>query len=601
MTFSLHGMGVSRGIAIGRAVCLDAWHQDVTHRAVPVLERGAEEDRFVQAIAAVRAEFAHLKRHVPDGAPAELRALLDVHAMLLDDPLLTSQTLLLIAERGMNAQWALSETADQLASQFDAMDDPYLRERKHDVLQVVARVSKALDGRGLGRPEMRGEAGRILIATDLSPADMLQYRHDDPAQAPIAAFCTEYGGRTSHTAILARSMDVPAVVGVPGALERIVDDDWIIIDGDAGVVIVAPDEKVLDYYRTRVQTQVGERAALSVLTTRPAVTRDGRRIALYANIEMPEDAPLALAANAAGVGLFRSEFLFMNRSSLPDEEEQFEAYRAAVVGMQGKPVTIRSLDVGADKALQAEDARDLQQAENPALGLRAIRYSLAEPQIFHTQLRAILRASAYGPARLLVPMLSSAAEIDATLAHVRAVKAELTDQGIAFDAQLPVGGMIEVPAAALTIGAFTRRLDFLSIGTNDLIQYTLAIDRADSTVAELYDPLHPAVLQLIAHTIREGARAGKEVSVCGEMAGDAQLTLLLLGMGLKQFSMHPVQIPYVKSVLLDADYGHARRLAEAALAETDARVIRRLLARGAEGDEPARDPGEAFAQGAAAH
>ncbi len=578
MTFSLHGIGVSRGIAIGRAVCLDAWHQDVAHRSIPMLERGAEQDRFVRALNAVRSEFAHLKLHVPAGAPAELKALLDVHAMLLDDPLLTSQTLLLIAERGMNAEWALVDTADELARQFDAMDDPYLRERKHDVLQVVTRVRKALSGAMSERLKVKGDAPRILVASDLSPADMLHFRHDDPDQAPIAAFCTEFGGRTSHTAILARSMDVPAVIGVDDAMARIVDDDWIIVDGKAGVVIVAPDETVLAYYRTRVQAQVGERAALSAITSRPAVTRDGRRIALLANIEMPEDAPLARAANAAGVGLFRSEFLFMNRSDLPDEDEQFEGYRTAVLGMQGLPVTIRTLDIGADKTLQTDDGRETHEAENPALGLRAIRYSLSEPQIFRTQLRAILRASAYGRVRLLIPMLSCAAEIDAALAHIAAAKLELSDQHIGFDAQIQIGGMIEVPAAALAVGAFTQRLDFLSIGTNDLIQYTLAIDRADSTVAELYDPLHPAVLQLIAHTIRAGARAGKDVSVCGEMAGDAQLTTLLLGMGLKQFSMHPVQIPYVKSVLLDTDYAQAKRLADAALAETDSRTIRRMLA-----------------------
>ena len=577
MTFSLHGIGVSRGVAIGRAVCLDAWHQDVAHRSIPVLERGSEQDRFVRALNAVRSEFAHLKLHVPTGAPAELKALLDVHAMLLDDPLLTSQTLLLIAERGMNAEWALVETADELARQFDAMDDPYLRERKHDVLQVVTRVRKALSGAVAERRKVQGDVPRILVASDLSPADMLHLRHDDPEQAPIAAFCTEFGGRTSHTAILARSMDVPAVIGVDDAMARVVDDDWIIVDGNAGVIIVAPDETVLDYYRGRVQAQVGERAALATIHSRPSVTRDGRRIALLANIEMPEDAPMARAANAAGVGLFRSEFLFMNRNDLPGEDEQFEAYRTAVLAMEGAPVTIRTLDIGADKTLQTEEAREAPLTENPALGLRAIRYSLAEPQLFRTQLRAILRASAYGPVRLLIPMLSSAAEIDAALAHITAAMAELAEQGLAFNARLPIGGMIEVPAAALVVRAFTERLDFLSIGTNDLIQYTLAIDRADSTVAEMYDPLHPAVLQLIAHTIREGARAGKDVSVCGEMAGDAQLTLLLLGMGLTQFSMHPVQIPYVKSVLLDADFARAKRLADAVLAETDARVIRRLL------------------------
>ena len=578
MSFVLHGIGVSRGIAIGRAVCLDAGHEDITHHTIPLFERGLEQDRFAEAIAVVRAEFEHLKRHVPAGAPPELRALLDVHAMILDDPALTSQSLSLIADRGMNAEWALAETADELAAQFDAMDDPYLRERKHDVLQVVSRVRRALAGADMAaRRRARGDGEQILVASDLSPADMLQYRHDDPLRPPIAAFCTEFGGRTSHTAILARSMGVPAVVGIADALERIVDDDWIIVDGNAGVIVVAPDAVVLDHYRARVAAQARERAALASIASRQAITQDGRRVHLLANIELPEDAALARAAHAEGVGLFRSEFLFMNRAELPSEEEQFEAYRAAIVGMGGQPVTIRTLDIGADKTLQTEEARDEHAAENPALGLRAIRYSLAEPTMFRTQLRAMLRASAFGPLRILIPMLSSAAEIDAALAHISQVRAELSERGIAMAAHVPVGGMIEVPAAALAIGAFTKRLDFLSIGTNDLIQYTLAIDRADSAVAELYEPLHPAVLMLVAQTIRAGTQAGCEVSVCGEMAGDAQLTELLLGMGLTQFSMHPVQIPYVKSVILDSDYRRAHTLAQTVLTETDARDIRALL------------------------
>lgn len=579
MSFVLHGIGVSRGIAIGRAVCLDAGHEDITHHTIPLFERGLEQDRFAEAVSAVRAEFDHLKRHVPAGAPPELRALLDVHAMILDDPALTSQTLSLIADRGMNAEWALADTADGLAAQFDAMDDPYLRERKHDVLQVVSRIRRSLAGGDLAaRRRARGDGEQVLVATDLSPADMLQYRHDDPMRPPIAAFCTEFGGRTSHTAILARSMGVPAVVGIADALERIVDDDWIIVDGNAGVIVVAPDQFVLDHYRARVAAQARERAALASIAARPAITRDGRRVQLLANIEMPEDAALARAAHAEGVGLFRSEFLFMNRNELPSEEEQFNAYRAAILGMGGQPVTIRTLDVGADKTLQTEDAREDHAAENPALGLRAIRYSLSEPAMFRTQLRAMLRASAFGPLRILIPMLSSAAEIDAALAHIQQARAELAERGVAMADHIPIGGMIEVPAAALAVGAFTRRLDFLSIGTNDLIQYTLAIDRADSAVADLYEPMHPAVLMLIAQTIHAGRQAGCEVSVCGEMAGDAQLTELLLGMGLTQFSMHPVQIPYVKSAILDADADSAHALAQAVLAQSDAREIRTLLA-----------------------
>lgn len=578
MTLALHGLGVSRGIAIGRAVRMDDALDDVEQRTVDLAEREDEAQRYLRAAADVRAEFAQVRRHIPSDAPPELSALMQVHEMILTDPALATRPIAMIRERGMNAEWALAETADHLAAQFDAMDDPYLRERKQDVMQVVTRVRKALAGRtALRKPAAAPGEARVLVAPDLAPADMLHLRHDDDGGARIAAFCTEYGGRTSHTAILARSMNVPAVVGVNGA-RRITDDDVVIVDGDAGVLLVAPDAAVLAHYRERLITQDEERTVLARLKSKRATTRDGRTVSLFANIELPEDAPIALDANADGVGLFRSEFLFMNRTALPGEDEQFEAYRAAIVAMQGRPVTIRTLDVGADKTLQHDEGRHAHVAENPALGLRAIRYSLSEPAMFATQLRALLRASAYGPLRILVPMLASAAEIDATLAHLARARAELLERGVPVAPQIPIGGMIEVPAAALTIGAFTSRLDFLSIGTNDLIQYTLAIDRADSAVAELYDPLHPAVLGLIAHTIRAGTQAGLDVSVCGEMAGDAQIAPLLLGMGLTQFSMHPAQLPYVKRAILESDAHACEALAAQALAQVDAREIRRLLA-----------------------
>jgi len=577
MSFALYGNGVSRGVTIGRVLCLDDDHDDITHSQVALEERGAEAERLRGAFETVREDFQHLRLHVPSKAPNELRAILEVHMMLLDDPALVDAAVGLIETRGMNAEWALVETADLLAEQFDRMDDPYLRERKHDVLQVVARVRKALAGHRRVTAPPLDDLPPIVIARDVAPADMIEYRHVAEGQARAAGFVTEAGGQTSHTAILARSMGVPAVVGVRGALDRLVDGDLIVIDGESGSVVVQPDRFVLDWYRARVLRQSDEKAALGALRSRVCTTIDGHTVGLFANIELPEDALAAVAVNASGVGLFRSEFLFLDRDDLPDEEEQFDAYRRAVATMAGRPVTIRTIDVGADKMLRNPDRR-MENTENPALGLRAIRYSLAEPKMFRAQLRAILRAAVYGPVRILLPMISSVREVEGALEQLARARVELEKRGQPVPEDVQVGGMIEIPAAAIALHSFTGMLDFLSIGTNDLIQYTLAIDRADATVADYYDPLHPAVLSLIARTIEQGEAAGLDVSVCGEMAGDPLLAPLLLGMGLKSFSMHPAQIPYVKQALLATRYDDARQLATAALAETDSRVIRGLLA-----------------------
>ncbi len=386
----------------------------------------------------------------------------------------------------------------------------------------------------------------VLVAHDLSPADMLQFK-----QSLFAGFITDVGGKTSHTAIVARSMDIPAVVGARTCSQLVRQDDWVIIDGDAGVVIVDPSSIILAEYGFKQRQGELERGRLQRLLHTPAVTMDGEKVQLLANIEMPEDAAVALKAGALGVGLFRSEFLFMGRQGrLPDEEEQFQAYKKAVEGMHGLPVTIRTVDVGADKPLD-ETLRDDAHL-NPALGLRAIRWSLADPAMFLTQLRAILRAAAFGQVRLLVPMLAHASEIRQTLAHIEQARAMLDHKGVAFG-PVKLGAMIEIPAAALSLKLFLKHFDFLSIGTNDLIQYTLAIDRADESVAHLYDPLHPAVLRLVADTITECNAQGKDVSVCGEMAGDIGLTKLLLGLGLRSFSMHPAQILAVKQEILRSD------------------------------------------------
>jgi phosphotransferase system enzyme I (PtsI) len=457
----------------------------------------------------------------------------------------------------------LTSQLDVVARQFDEMEDLYLRERKADLEQVVERVLRQLKGAptGMPQPAVRRPGSQrqqdllledtedvplVLVAHDLSPADMLQFK-----QSVFAGFVTDVGGKTSHTAIVARSLDIPAVVGARNASHWVKQDDWVIIDGDAGVMIVDPSPIVLAEYGFKQRQASLERERLSRLRLTPALTLDGQKIELLANIEMPEDATAALAAGAVGVGLFRSEFLFMGRSGhLPGEEEQYLAYRRAVEGMQGLPVTIRTVDIGADKPLD-RNVRETAHL-NPALGLRAIRWSLADPAMFLTQLRAILRAAAHGQVHLLIPMLAHGKEIRQTLALLARARAQLDGQGVAYG-PLKVGAMIEIPAAALTVPMFLSYFDFLSIGTNDLIQYTLAIDRADEQVADLYDPLHPAILHLVANTIAQGLAQDKTISVCGEMAGDPSLTRLLLGMGLRSFSMHPTQILAVKQVVLRSD------------------------------------------------
>ncbi len=559
MSFQVFGLPVSRGVAIGRAVLIASSRVDVAHYFIDDERVEAEIDRLRVARDAVAAELGALQRDMPAEAPAELSALLDVHLMLLHDDTLTGATKHWIRERHYNAEWALSAQLEVLARQFDEMEDEYLRERKADLEQVVERMLRAMargaassyaPAPGVRARDFAGEDPLVLVANDIAPADMLQFK-----RSVFTGFITDVGGKTSHTAIVARSMDIPAVVGAREASRIIRQDDWIVIDGDAGIVIVDPSSIVLEEYRFRQRQSELGRERLARLRHTPAVTLDGERVELLANIEMPGDAAAALEAGAVGVGLFRSEFLFMNRGGeLPGEDEQFEAYRAAVESMKGLPVTIRTVDIGADKPLERMSANELrhEHALNPALGLRAIRWSLSEPGMFRQQLRAILRASAYGQVKLLIPMVAHLSEVLHTLEALARAKQQLTEAGRAFTS-VQVGAMIEVPAAALMLPTFLRHFDFVSIGTNDLIQYTLAIDRADEAVAHLYDPWHPAVLGLLHRTIQQARAVGKSVSVCGEMAGDPAFTELLLAMGLRSFSMHPSQIASIKQRVLRTD------------------------------------------------
>ncbi|AOJ64496.1 phosphoenolpyruvate--protein phosphotransferase [Burkholderia ubonensis] len=551
MSFTLHGIPVSRGIAIGRAYLIAPAALDVAHYLIEANQIDAEVERFRAALAAVHRELEALRADLTDDTPTEVGAFIDVHAMILSDAMLVQETIDLIRTRRYNVEWALTEQLDLLTRHFDDIEDEYLRERKADIEQVVERVLKALAGAPSASQALDGAAKSgtdemIVVAHDIAPADMMQFKSQS-----FQAFVTDLGGRTSHTAIVARSLGIPAAVGVQHASTLIRQDDLIIVDGDQGIVIVDPAPIVLEEYSYRQSEKALEQRKLQRLKFSPTQTLCGTKIDLYANIELPDDAKAAVEAGAVGVGLFRSEFLFMHQKAMPEEEEQFAAYKRAVEWMKGMPVTIRTIDVGADKPLEALD-EGYETAPNPALGLRAIRWSLSEPQMFLTQLRAILRASAFGQVKILIPMLAHAQEIDQTLDLIREAKRQLDDAGLAYDPNVRIGAMIEIPAAAIALPLFLKRFDFLSIGTNDLIQYTLAIDRADNAVAHLYDPLHPAVLHLIAYTLREAKCAGVPVSVCGEMAGDPALTRLLLGMGLTEFSMHPSQLLVVKQEILRA-------------------------------------------------
>ena len=570
MSFVLHGIGVSRGVAIGHAHLTSHAALEVAHHILPRNKISNEISRLDAAFTTVREEFETLHASVIAGpASAEFGAFLDLHRMILDDPTLSSAAKTYISQNLCNAEWAVTQQTDVLLAQFEEIEDAYLRERKADVIQVVERVLKALLGHpGYIPPPIKRTGDSILVAYDLSPADVLQYK-----QHRFTAFITDLGGSTSHTAIVARSLNIPSIVALHNARQLIRDNDVLIVDGDQGLVIVNPGKRVFAEYRLRQNQLEIEEQKLKRIRTTVAKTLDGVAVELHANIELPQDIEQVKDNGATGIGLFRSEFLFLNRDNLPSEDEQFEAYCTVAKKMCGLPVTIRTFDLGADKNIDS----DKRVAANPALGLRAIRLSLAEPKMFHTQLRAILRASFHGNVRILVPMLSSVSEISQTLRSIERAKESLQDEKTPFDTDIQIGGMIEVPAAALSLDIFMEKLDFLSIGTNDLIQYTLAIDRTDDAVAHLYDPLHPAVLRLVAHIIRSANHAEIPVEVCGEMAGDPSFTRLLLGFGLREFSMFPTQLLTVKRQVLRSNLPDIIHTAEKILKSDSPENIRILL------------------------
>ncbi len=572
MSLWLSGIGVSRGIVIGRVHKVHSGELDIPELNILPAAIDGEVDRFNHALQLAREQLNEVRERIPANAPPEIAAFIETHLLMLQDSALSEVVNGLIREHRCNAEWALKMQRDNLVAVFDQMEDPYLRTRRDDVEHVTQRVQRILlkQDRPITAPNGKGRLPSIVVADDVTPADIILLH-----QQGVAAYITEFGGPLSHTAILARSLGIPAIVGLHHARRLLADDERIIVDGSAGHALAGPDDAALAFYKRRQQRDQRYRRMLARLKTEPAISKDAQKITLLANIELPEDSAAAQESGAQGVGLYRTEFLYMNREASPDEEEQFNAYRRVLEAVKG-PVTIRTLDLGADKQVDSSRSH-APTTSNPALGLRAIRLCLKETDMFRVQLRALLRASAFGQARIMLPMISNLQELRQSRHLITEVMAELDREGLAYDAQVPVGAMIEVPAAALAAPILARYADFFSIGTNDLIQYTLAIDRVDDEVNYLYDPLHPAVLNLIHMSIRSGAAAGIPVAMCGEMASDPRFTRLLLGLGLTEFSMHPASILEVKRIIMQSNIEQLRSQVARILASSELNEIHELL------------------------
>jgi phosphotransferase system enzyme I (PtsI) len=544
------GVGAASSIAIGDAFLLCRGPVCVTPSWVAVEHIEPEVGRFEKAIRLAGEQLHRVREQIPPDTPSDIAEFIDTHLLMLEDKALSSQPINLIRKEGLSAEWALQQHRDALIQVFEKMEDTYLRTRRDDLDHVVDRILNIL----LEQHESRFEElrGQIILAEDITPADVILMKNQG-----IAGFVTDYGSPMSHTAILARSLDIPAVIGTRGATSCLQHGERLLLDAGNGIVLADCDDDMLRYFEARRSADYSRAVRLRRRGSQPAVTEDGETIHLLANIELADDVVAARANGAQGIGLYRTEFLFMNRHSPPDEEEHFAAYHAVVDGMQGRPITIRTLDLGADKQ---PGSGHTPLSSNPALGLRAIRFCLKEPELFYPQVRAILRVSALGPVRIMLPMLTNPWEVEQTKHIVRQAMRHLEDDGLDYDRSIQIGGMIEVPAAALNARAFAECLDFLSIGTNDLIQYTLAIDRVDDELNYLYDPAHPAVLRLISEVISAAHVTGVPVGMCGEMANDARYVPLLIGLGLREFSMQPSALLDVREQICGL---HAGRLTEA--------------------------------------
>lgn len=566
----IRGQGASRGLALGRARVREPHALEIEEELIEAGDIPRELARLQAALQAARAELHTLRERLQGALAHELGDFLDLHAMLLDDPELAQGLEDLIRAGHYSADYALKLQRDRLASIFEHMDDPYFRSRREDLDHVIGRVHAALHRRE--DDHARGFSGEVLVTDTVAPSELAQLKEQG-----VVAVVTGTGSTLSHSAILARSLHLPLVVGAHEALARINDGDALLVDGGAGEVVVEPDAEDLRDYHARRAALEREQRQLARLRHKPTRTRDGVDIRLFANAESREDVSEAHGLGAAGVGLYRTEFLFLHRDELPDEDEQFLTYRDLVLGMNGRPVTIRTLDLGADKADRTGLVLGME--PNPALGVRGVRLSLARRALFETQLRAILRASAWGPVRILVPMVSRREEVVAVRALVAALTERLRDEGHAVSDRLGIGAMIEVPAAAIALPCFIDLLDFASVGTNDLVQYLLAADRNNEALGELYSPLHPAVIRLLHQVIGLGRERAVPVMVCGEMAGDPVFTRLLLALGLTDFSLHPATLLEVRRVVRDCELKSLRRRASHLLRAVDRDAIARWLDR----------------------
>ena len=566
-TFNVHGISVSSGIAIGKANLVTNALMEVQRYKINKDSIKDEIERLSQAINTVKSDLVNIKKELQKKSTNNFESFIDIHLMMLEDNNFSLNPQQIIEKEQCNAEWAIKSQLDNLLSKFDDIDDAYIKERKLDAAQVAERIIKALLGHQKQISKTQNPSN-ILIAHDISPADALQFKKNS-----YAAFITEHGGTNSHTAILARGLNIPSIVAVKNARKIINNNDTIIVDGDNGIAIINPNKHILKEYEYKKNQWIIEKKKLKKIKNIPSKTLDKKEISLMANIEDLSDVKSVLDCKASGIGLFRTEFLFMNRKELPGEQEQYETYKSIAKSMKGRTVVIRTLDSGADKTTAA----DKTQATNPALGLRAIRLCLSQPHLFITQLRAILKASAFGKIRILIPMLSSLGELKQVKLLIKRAKESLVVENIKFDNEILIGGMIEIPAVAINAEAFAAELDFLSIGTNDLIQYTLAIDRTDDSVSHLYNSIHPAILKLISNTIDAAKKFNKDVSVCGEMAGDPKLTKLFIGMGLTNFSMHPSSILTVKKQILESDATKLRSMSNKVLKQNDSEKIETLL------------------------
>jgi phosphotransferase system enzyme I (PtsI) len=574
MTIALHGKGISRGIALGTAHIIQRDSLEVLEYPIAEGDLPAELERLSAAVEEAKQSLRAMRERIPAHTPADIASFIDTHLLMLDDPSLTEEPKRLMRQRGCNAEWALKLQRDSIVQVFDGMDDAYLRARRDDVDHVINRVLRILLNQAPARHEAADSnlEGLILIADDLSPADALLMQ-----QHGIVGFITEYGGPTSHTAIIARSLGLPGVVGVPHARRYLREGEPLIVDGDEGLVLGEADQRIIEHYRARRDERQKRISRLARLKRALTVTADGVPVELLANVDLESDFELAKSSGARGVGLYRTEFLYMNRIDAPSEDEHFTVYKRLTEAFRQQPVTIRTMDIGADKHVSASVSSRLN-AVNPALGMRAVRLGLKEPDLLVPQMRAIIRASALGQVRLMIPMLSHVDEVAQVMLLIREIQRDFERQNIPYDPAMPIGGMLEVPAAVAFADGFARTLDFLSIGTNDLIQYAVAIDRVNEEVSYLYDPLNPGVLRLIEMAIRYADGAACPIAMCGEMAGDVRYTRLLLGLGLRAFSVHPSLLLEVKQVIAETEIAPVKRLVGKALRSTDITRYRDLLA-----------------------